>query len=97
MMVSNDGKRRQVGVGIGAKFSKGDAMKEEHSFKPGEMVEILNGPFTQLTGQIRDVNSDKHMLAVIVKDERIEGIILGEALVELGFQEVKKRPDMSSW
>ena len=72
-------------------------MEEEQSFTAGEMVEILKGPFTQLTGEIRDVNSDKQMLAVIVKDERVEGIILGEVLVELGFQEVKKRPDMSSW
>jgi hypothetical protein len=36
------------------------------------------------------------MLAVTVKDERIEGIILGEILIELGFQEVMKRPDMIS-
>jgi transcription antitermination factor NusG len=71
-------------------------MKEEQSFKPGEMVEILNGPFTQLTGKVRDVNTEKQMLAVIVKDERVEGIILGEILIELGFQEVMKRPDMLS-
>ena len=44
-------------------------MKEEQSFKPGEMVEILNGPFTQLTGKVRDVNGEKRMLAVVVKDE----------------------------
>jgi transcription antitermination factor NusG len=72
-------------------------MNEEQSFNPGEMVEIVSGPFTKLTGEVRDVNKDKQMLAVMVKDERIEGIILGEILVELGFQEVKKRPDMSSW
>ena len=61
------------------------------------MVEIIRGPFTKATGEVRDVNSEKQMLAVKVKDERIEGIILGEILVELGFQEVTKRPDMSSW
>jgi transcription antitermination factor NusG len=72
-------------------------MKEEQSFTPGEMVEIISGPFTKATGEVRDVNSEKHMLAVKVKDERIEGIILGEILVELGFQEVTKRPDMTSW
>jgi transcription antitermination factor NusG len=72
-------------------------MKDEQSFKPGEMVEILNGPFTQLTGKVRDVNTEKQMLAMIVKGERIEGIILGEILIELGFQEVMKRPDMISW
>ena len=72
-------------------------MKEEQSFTPGEMVEIIRGPFTKATGEVRDVNSEKQMLAVKVKDERIEGIILGEILVELGFQEVTKRPDMSSW
>jgi transcription antitermination factor NusG len=73
------------------------AMKEEQSFKPDEMVEIINGPFTKLTGEVRDVNGEKQMLAVIVKAERIEGIILGEILIELGFQEVMKRPDMISW
>ena len=72
-------------------------MKEEQSFTHGEMVEIIRGPFTKATGEVRDVNSEKQMLAVKVKDERIEGIILGEILVELGFQEVTKRPDMSSW
>jgi transcription antitermination factor NusG len=72
-------------------------MKEEQSYKPGEMVEIISGPFTKATGEIRDVNSEKRMLAVVVKDERIEGIILGETLIELGFQEVMKRPDMLSW
>ncbi|HEX2490357.1 MAG TPA: hypothetical protein VHR27_13170 [Blastocatellia bacterium] len=71
-------------------------MKEEQSFTPGEMVEIISGPFTKATGEVRDVNSEKQMLAVKVKDERIEGIILGEILVELGFQEVMKRPDMIS-
>jgi transcription antitermination factor NusG len=72
-------------------------MKDEQSFTPGEMVEIISGPFTKATGEVSDVNSEKQMLAVKVKDERIEGIILGEILVELGFQEVMKRPDMISW
>ncbi|HKQ90395.1 MAG TPA: hypothetical protein VJZ77_06920 [Blastocatellia bacterium] len=72
-------------------------MKEEQLFTPGEMVEIISGPFTKATGEVSDVNSEKQMLAVKVKDERIEGIILGEILVELGFQEVMKRPDMVSW
>jgi len=72
-------------------------MKEEQSFTPGDVVEIISGPFAKLNGKVRDVNSEKQMLAVKVKDERIEGIILGEILVELGFQEVTKRPDMSSW
>ena len=72
-------------------------MKDEQSFTPGEMVEIISGPFTKATGEVKDVNSEKQMLAVKVKDERIEGIILGEILVELGFKEVMKRPDMVSW
>jgi len=72
-------------------------MKDEQSFTPGEMVGIISGPFTKSTGEVRDVNSEKQMLAVKVKDERIEGIILGEIIVELGFQEVMKRPDMISW
>ena len=44
-------------------------MKEEQSFTPGEIVEIIRGPFTKATGEVRDVNSEKQMLAVKVKDE----------------------------
>lgn len=64
-------------------------MKEEQLFMSGEMVEILTGPFTQLTGKVRDVNNDEQMLAVIVE------IFGRDTPVELKFREVKKRPDIS--
>jgi len=59
-------------------------MKEEQSFKPGDVVEIISGPFAKLTGKVRDVNDDKQMLAVVVK------IFGRDTPVELKFREVKK-------
>jgi len=59
-------------------------MKEEQSFKPGHVVEILSGPFAKLTGKVRDVNNDKRMLAVVVK------IFGRDTPVELKFREVKE-------
>jgi transcription antitermination factor NusG len=73
-------------------FSKGDAMEEEQSFTPGEMVEILDGPFTKYIGKVSEVNNDKRMLAVEVNDE--SGILLGKNTIELRFREVKRRPDI---
>ena len=71
-------------------------MREEQSFKPGEMVEIvsgtfpfINGPSMKAYGKVREVNDDKQMLVVVVKEGRI-GIIHGEIPIELGFREVKK-------
>jgi transcriptional antiterminator NusG len=59
-------------------------MKEEQSFKPGDVVEIISGPFAKYTGKVRDVNNDKRMLAVVVK------IYGRDTPVELRFREVKK-------
>jgi transcription termination/antitermination protein NusG len=59
-------------------------MKEEESFTPGDVVEIIHGPFAKLTGKVRDVNIDKRMLALIVK------IFGRDTPVELGFREVRK-------
>jgi len=59
-------------------------MKEEQSFKPGDVVEIISGPFAKLTGKVRDVNDDKRMLAVVVK------IYGRDTPVELKFREVEK-------
>jgi transcription termination/antitermination protein NusG len=59
-------------------------MKVEQSFTPGDVVEIISGPFAKLTGKVRDVNNDKWMLAVVVK---IFGI---NTPVELRFREVRK-------
>jgi transcription termination/antitermination protein NusG len=59
-------------------------MKEEQSFTPGDVVEIISGPFAKLTGKVRDVNGEKQMLAVVVK------IYGRDTPVELTFREVKK-------
>jgi transcription termination/antitermination protein NusG len=59
-------------------------MKEEQSFTPGDVVEIISGLFAKLTGKVRDVNNDKRMLAVVVK------IFGRDTTVELTFLEVKK-------
>jgi transcriptional antiterminator NusG len=65
-------------------FSKGGAMKEEQSFTPGEMVEILSGPFAKATGRVRHINNDKRTLVIIVE------IFGRDTPVELTFREVKK-------
>ncbi len=65
-------------------------MKEEQSFRPGEIVEVISGPFTRAVCKVRDVNNDERMLAVIV----VEGSIaekFGHFPLELKFQEVRKR------
>ena len=59
-------------------------MKEEQSFTPGDVVEIIHGPFAKLTGKVRDINKDKRMLAVAVK------IFGSDTTIELTFREVKK-------
>jgi transcriptional antiterminator NusG len=65
-------------------FERRWEMKEEQSFTPGDVVEIISGPFAKLTGKVRDVNNDKRMLAVVVK------IYGRDTPVELTFREVKK-------
>ena len=64
-------------------------MKEEQSFTSGEIVELISGPLAKTTGKIRDVNTDKRTLVVIVE------IFGRDTPVELTFREVKKRPDIS--
>jgi transcription termination/antitermination protein NusG len=65
-------------------FARRWAMKEEQSFKPGETVEIVNGPLKKLTGKVRDVNDDKRTFVVIVE------IFGRDTPVELKFREAKK-------
>ncbi len=59
-------------------------MKEEQLFTPGDVVEIIGGPFAKSRGKVREVNNDKRMLLVIVK------IFGRDTPVELKFLEVKK-------
>jgi transcriptional antiterminator NusG len=59
-------------------------MGEEQSFKPGDVVEILTGPFAKLSGKVRDVNDDKRALLIIVE------IFGRDTPVQLKFREVMK-------
>jgi transcription antitermination factor NusG len=64
-------------------------MKDEQSFRPGEIVEVISGPFTKAVCKVREINSDKKMLAVIV----VEGFVaerFGQFPIELKFREVRK-------
>jgi transcription antitermination factor NusG len=65
-------------------FERRWIMKEEQSFTPGDVVEIISGPFAKFIGKVKDVNKDKRMLAVVVK------IFESDTAVELKFREVKK-------
>ena len=59
-------------------------MGEEQSFTPGDVVEIIHGPFAKVAGKVRDVNIDKRMLLIIVE------IFGRDTPVELSFREVRK-------
>ncbi len=58
--------------------------KPKFSFKPGEPVRITDGPFSNFTGVVEDLNEDKSTLKVMVT-------IFGRATpVELDFLQVEK-------
>ena len=60
----------------------GEALIEP--FIPGETVKIIDGPFNEFVGDIKEVNEDKKKLKVIVK-------IFGRGTeVELNFMQVEK-------
>lgn len=48
-----------------AKDSEGK-QKVETSFKPGDVVQIIDGPFADFTGEIKDVNKEKQRLKILV-------------------------------
>jgi transcriptional antiterminator NusG len=58
--------------------------KAKLEYRTGEMVRIVDGPFTSFTGQVEEVNEDRSTLKVMVT-------IFGRATpVELGFLQVEK-------
>jgi transcription termination/antitermination protein NusG len=59
-------------------------MGEEQSLTPGDVVEIIHGPFAKVTGKVRHVNNDTRTLLIIVE------IFGRDTPVELKFREVKK-------
>jgi len=59
-------------------------MKAEQLFKPGEVVEIIHGPFAKVAGKVRYVNNGTRTLLIIVE------IFGRDTPVELRFREVRK-------
>ena len=61
-----------------------DKPKPKLEFKTGEAVRIMDGPFSNFTGQVEEVNQDRSTLKVLVT-------IFGRSTpVELEFQQVEK-------
>ncbi|HXF05357.1 MAG TPA: transcription termination/antitermination protein NusG [Blastocatellia bacterium] len=61
-----------------------DKPKPKHTFTTGEMVKIMDGPFTGFIGKVDDINPDKNTLKVMVT-------IFGRPTpVELNFLQVEK-------
>ncbi len=64
--------------------SQGIAESMVEPFIEGEMVKIIDGPFNDFVGDIKEINEEKKKLKVIVK-------IFGRGTeVELNFMQVEK-------
>lgn len=59
-------------------------LRPRHTFTPGEMVRIIDGPFDSFTGNIEEVNLEKGKLRVMV------GIFGRSTPVEVDFLQVEK-------
>lgn len=58
--------------------------RPKHTYLPGEMVKIIDGPFTGFKGKVEEVNTDKNTLKVMVT-------IFGRTTpVELSFLQVER-------
>ena len=65
--------------------------KPKHTFEKGEHVRITDGPFTNFTGVVEDVNLDRSTLKVMVT-------IFGRSTpVELEFLQVQKYEHLQRW
>lgn len=68
--------KAQMGIGP-RKF------KEEIQYKQGNMVNIIDGPFMETTGQICEVNEEKRKVKVLVN------IFNRETAIELNFDQIE--------
>jgi len=59
-------------------------MKEEQSFKPDDVVEIISGPLREVRGKVSEVDDDKRTLVMTAE------IFGRDTPVELQFREAKK-------
>lgn len=66
------------------RFTKAEAPKLEVSFKEGETVKIIDGPFTDFLGKVEEIDEDKGKVRVLVS------IFGRETPVELDFLQVSR-------
>lgn len=66
------------------RFTKMEAPKLEVSFKEGETVKIIDGPFTDFLGKVEEIDEDKGKVRVLVS------IFGRETPVELDFLQISR-------
>ncbi|MFM7774215.1 MAG: transcription termination/antitermination protein NusG [Candidatus Kapaibacterium sp.] len=72
---------------LGRVEERKDVATIEHTFQVGDPIKVIEGPFSNFTGQVREVNNEKQKLKVEV------GILGRRTPVELDFDQVEiERP-----